>query len=160
MTSLIKRLEEAEGPSRELDVAIAYSVGLGTEKERAFYDEHGWEGFSKKIDAIFTLWDKHVGCCVNYSRPGRGGRRVRLREPEIVRAITGPLPMFCCASFTESIDAALTLFADDIRDWDIRCRNRYAFKATAYRPSEEFEGRGRTPAIALCIAALKARGIE
>jgi hypothetical protein len=68
------------------------------------------------------------------------------------------------APYTASIDAALTLLSDDWTAWEIRSRQRktrfYAELSRLEEPTslEDFrDGEGPTPAIALCIAALKAR---
>lgn len=118
LSDLIRRVEEAKGPDRELDWEISYLFGLGSDNERAIYAEHGPAGFTAKDSNGFTALDRKNGCWVNYSRPGREGRRVRLREPERVRAITGPQPLIRCAAYTASLDAALALVDEKLPDFD------------------------------------------
>lgn len=64
-------------------------------------------------------------------------------------------------SYTSSIDAALTLF--DCEDWEWALDNDLGGDCAPYRfkmgnPIRGLEGEAQTPALAICIAALKARG--
>lgn len=62
-------------------------------------------------------------------------------------------------AYTASIDAALTLVPDD-HDWSLHCDNGQAIAGCA--PADPAgcswaDSRAATPALALCIAALRAR---
>ena len=56
--------------------------------------------------------------------------------------------------YTTSLDAALTLIPHEFPVWNLSQRAGICL-VTIYRPSEEFTGNAATPALALCIAALK-----
>lgn len=56
-------------------------------------------------------------------------------------------------SYTGSLDAALTLVPDSIEQWDV-CFDTYPIACVG---RGENGAKGATPAIALCIAALRAR---
>lgn len=58
--------------------------------------------------------------------------------------------------YTSSIDAALTLLGDDSWEWNLAWNSGFAF-AEVGDPLLYLEGEAKTPALALCIAALKAR---
>lgn len=58
--------------------------------------------------------------------------------------------------FTGSLDATLTLILPRIKDWNILLRKEWAYSVELCVPSHEVQGRGRTLALALCAAALRA----
>ena len=73
-------------------------------------------------------------------------------------------PFYVARHYTASIDAALTLVPDEWTAWKIRSWGRkthFHVELTRFDEttgSEEMkEGSGPTPALALCITALKAR---
>lgn len=121
MKDLITRLENADGPSRELDLAIALAVG---------------------IDA-------------------KDGARVFADRPHPVeKDAMGWIPL---RHFTSSIDAAITLVPEGA-EWNATniygiARTEVGLNFNDYGPfyGERKDG---NIAIALCIAALKARGAE
>lgn len=128
LDDLIALLEKAEAPSRELDQAIHLLVLP--------------DDLASKIirgDMKVHEWSLGMGGICWRSDSGSSGGTWPVRH------------------YSSSIDAALTLAPEGVNDWDLRCRNSVAFKATLYRPSREYEGRSPVLAIALCIAALKAR---
>lgn len=57
--------------------------------------------------------------------------------------------------FSESIDAAMTL-VPETHDWMVQSPSKYS-QVWTYPTTKHHEGNGVTIAIALCIAALKAR---
>ena len=63
-----------------------------------------------------------------------------------------------CPKFTSSIDAALTLVPESL-EWQVQMIEPLDYSAwvTGGLDGELFEATAPTPAIALCIAALKAR---
>lgn len=64
-----------------------------------------------------------------------------------------PLPWLAC--YTSSIDAALQLVPEGF-EWELQRQDDIAF-AKLGDPLLYLEGEAKTPAIALCIAALKSR---
>lgn len=65
--------------------------------------------------------------------------------------------------YTTSIDAALSLVPAAYRgNWDIKYRNgpNGSCRAELYRPSYQVDALARTPALAVCMAAIRARGAE
>jgi len=131
MNELIERLEAATGPDRELDALI----------RQAIYCPQGYVEQSP----INGAW-----CVYDGSRDRSG--RARLFEHWPSRDAK-------CGAFTASIDAALTLcggesglgsliagkFPDGTRGWVARVRS-----------PETADGEGKTPALAICIASLRA----
>lgn len=129
--SLIERLAAAQGPSRELDAEIAY-FAIGEPRGNRYWQ---WRGMQPKDAANVTIADYW-----------------RARAPK----------------FTESIDAALTLVPEG---WALLRLDQYydqnnpsmgwGAKLRCYeRPETGLiigERLGGNPALALCIAALKAR---
>lgn len=127
LVALIERLEKAEGPSRELDAHIGWHVG-------------GWRG--------------HI--CPTPESVYDGVRKNKL-------PVSG---------YTGSIDAALTLVPEGWA-WALHhhrdcsgsnadpiakvSRVNWGEKENEAKFYKSADGRGATPAIALCIAALKAR---
>lgn len=60
--------------------------------------------------------------------------------------------------YTTSLDAALTLVPKEYAgNWDLKWRNKASCRAELYRPSYQVDGLAATPALALCIASLRAR---
>lgn len=114
MEELIKRLEAATGPDRELDIAI----------DRALFPE-------------------------SYARPSDP---TPVDLPEDFGKDAMSMMMHPAPAYTASIDAALTLVPEGAR-WDVQ-RDRTAAFASIDGVTT---GRCATPAIALCIAALRAR---
>jgi hypothetical protein len=122
MTDLIKRLEEAEAGSRELDREIA-----------------------KLIDK--AEWDK----CANWASMPCGA------PPDVIdRDALRWLP-----AYTTSIDGALALAERVLPEWRpmLRAHTGY-WRAHLAAPNLDYAndrtGRASTPALALCIAVLKA----
>jgi hypothetical protein len=144
LTALIERLENAEGPSRELDASIAVAIGWKLPQPM---------GEAKPYLKMPTKAD---GCAVGtYWLMQRSGASLR----------TAP-------KFTESIDPAMTLVPEGW-DWNLSSNNVACIcrdYADAFAPvfwSQKFEpprvswdkriGTVATPALALSIAALRAR---
>lgn len=126
---LIKRLEGAKEGSRELDAAVANFVG--------------W----KCVGAYSHKFKKLVAV-----PPGRGATGVRI------------IP-----TFTTSLDAALTLVPENFSyELTYSAAGEGALRRTrlwdwrrgplALDPSNNWEAQASTLPLALCIAALKARG--
>lgn len=59
--------------------------------------------------------------------------------------------------YTTSIDVALTLVPERIKDWNFRHRNGSVYTMQLCIPSTEYEGRAWTAPLAICLAALRAR---
>jgi hypothetical protein len=109
MNSIAERIASANGPSREIDWAIAYALGLGTATERKVWEEKGPSGFSSKDNFGLSALDHANGCYVRYSRAGREGRRTAIRGGEAFRVITGEQPLSRCPAWTSSIGDATSL---------------------------------------------------
>jgi len=76
---------------------------------------------------------------------------VRLNNANMINGHPGP-------HYTTSIDAALTLVPEGVAHWMIRSPKPWAKIWLHYDNTDnETYGDGATPALALCIAALKAR---
>lgn len=140
MKELIERLEKAEAGSRELDWAIRGHLGL----------------VEIPIEVVFGRND---GCWAR-------------RVDEQIIDIGSFMDSGATSSdvylprYTTSVDAALTLVPDEWTAWEVASRGgKRKFRAEVSRlrdpsdyGSEEGEyGHASTPALALCIAALKAR---
>lgn len=120
MSYLIKRLEAATGPDRELDARIWCEVS----GEIFDYFEDGFLNFRRKD----------------------GGFWIRPAGPD-----TG-IP-----AYTASIDAALTLVPEGWRSTDVHQYNDDFWHWSLWRVGKRVDGNHKTPAIAICIAALKVR---
>lgn len=119
MQDLIERLEKANGPDRELDGAIALSLGWTYQKMKG---------------------DKRA----YYRKPGVTDCYLRATVPE----------------YTSSLDAALTLVPVDL-GWDAGQFGDISY-ATVWSddrtcPQDRYQVEAASPAVALCIAALRAR---
>jgi hypothetical protein len=130
---LIERLEKATGPDREADVAI----WLSQHPDR------------DRLWALTGIQDRL--------------RTDRLLVSTVLRTPTEYGFWEEKHNYTRSIDAAMTLVHEDafvqikrFPDDD----DRYEFRGTAWitlGEDKQWNGRGSSPAIALCIAALRAR---
>ena len=127
MTDLIDRLEEATEGSRDLDEQIALASGI---RHRSRRDGRG----RSKGREWFV--DSHGG----------------------VETWANHAPYY-----TTSLDAALTLVPEGLgwQVWGEPKATKYGGEASIEHPTDGWhfctEANGRTPALALCIAALKAR---
>ena len=127
LRELIARLEAATGPDRELDWLIADAVGLVPKHSIRAI---GWDyDWYRNSDKEWALWK------ANDSE----GRNNSLWEP---------------ARYTSSIDAALTLVPEGCSVHLHIMPREIGHKAVVGIGNE---GESKTPALALCIAALKAR---
>lgn len=106
LAELIRRLERADGPSRDLDRALTYVAGIGTDLERAFYAERGDEAFApdqhgltpmdyKNGDRVREEWVKGTRC-----HPGG-------YKPRIWLNCNGPRPLRSAPAYTASLDEAV-----------------------------------------------------
>lgn len=131
MKDLIERLEKATGPDRELDVLIYFYDPTATEPIKVEKTVEYYGSFSR------TAW-----------KCGRGGEWDD-----------------CILHFTSSIDAAMTLVPNG---WHLHVLNQIDWPGEGWNvnlwgpPVPEGQRQfkkayAKTPAIALCIAALKAR---
>lgn len=141
---LITRLEAAVGLDRELDAAIANHIGL-------YHDRYG--PLEDGITAQSTYKASYDVLEVQYTNKHGGGLR-----------FTDKLP-----AYTGSLDAALTLVPTKpvpelrpgkwwwlMESWPDECTASVHYENGDSGIIEE-EGKADTPALALCIAALKAR---
>ena len=69
---LIARLEAATGPDRELDAAIALTVGLDIGRGRAHSQDSRVSAYTASIDAALTLVPKGWGVVVRRWADGTG----------------------------------------------------------------------------------------
>lgn len=131
MKDLIERLEAAAEGSRELDAEIAREVGTAPEEGPAPYAWHfdGWDFY--RAEAA----DAHV-----------------------------PMRRWGLKHYTTSLDAALSLVPEEWTAWALNStRRKRSFTAELSRLTECDSGEdwrhasASTPALALAIAALKAR---
>lgn len=119
MGELIKRLEAATGPDRELDVAICRAIEYEVRADKRMPGKWFYEPVKQ------YSWQE-------------------------------------VPAYTASLDAALTLVAEGWL-WTMWAAqptesDRWAADASVYYKAEaKFRGEGVTPALALCIAALRAR---
>lgn len=131
---LIVRLEKATGPDRRLDAMIYGQV---------HWPQGGWE-----------VVDLHDG------RHGPEGHSI---GPVVMRVTVGDHRSFVgTLPYTGSIDAALSLLPKDpiYSDWAIE-RDDDLYRASTHAPhGQRNYSQGATPAIALCIAALRARAVH
>lgn len=139
---LIERLEKATGPDRELDLAINLAVDPDSDISRLMQHRRGFDGKEG------MAWDIHQGavCFEQRNAVGRchynGGY---------------PLP-----AYTGSIDAALKLVPEGLA-WRVDVMTGLPGAIVAVHNSWLSHKTapccwtGKTPAMALCIAALKAR---
>jgi hypothetical protein len=140
---LIAALEKAEGPSRELDLLINLTLRLDDDvaqvvKSRRGFDSH--EGMSWEMNrsaVVFQKYDADGRCFYHGSYP---------------------LP-----AYTASLDAALSLVPAGMA-WRIEPTipsdarwGRYRAGVTTWDKPYDLLCYGPTPAIALCIAALRAK---
>ena len=121
-------VEAAQGPSRELDAEIAFSVGWTI--------AHG------------QWWTPEQAA----SARKRGGALLNTGEPVPDQP-----------RYTANIDAALTLVPSGwmVELWLAQPTETQQWHANAnvyYERRKASRGEGATPALALCIAALRARG--
>ena len=138
MTELIKRLETAETGSRELDAEIAIHIGW---KHSKVQKGHGLSG----APIWSHEWQSPDGHETDFERVSEFVQG----NPEIVAADIVP-------TFSTNIDAALTLAPEG---WSWRVGNVPSgggFADLGTQTSLQCI-EGGTPALALCIAALKAR---
>lgn len=126
MTDLIKRLEEAEAGSRKLDALIA--------------KEMGWSVHNARRNGLWVIPFGEYETC-------------------------DPDAMFRLGDYTTSLDAALALAERVLPGWgweishDDCIGNYYAWVVKDFYlrgPQEHLRGIQETPALALCIAILKA----
>ena len=131
LPELIEKLMAATEGSRELDFWIA------TVTEWRSPPEHHFDGGAAHMRFAKKQFEQRTGL-----------------GPEVCDDMRLP-------RYTTSLDAALTLvpaaFADN---WDLRIRNGDSCHAEVYMPSYQQDGLARTPALAFCIAALRARSFE
>lgn len=140
LSDLIAALEKAEGPSRELDLSINLTLRLDDDiakavKSRRGFDSH--EGMSWEINhraIVFQTYNSDGQCFFNGSYP---------------------LP-----AYTASIDAALSLVKGM---WSLSHEDGMPFaRVMVANANGDYVGQtygwanAETPALALCIAALKA----
>jgi hypothetical protein len=125
---LIARLEAATGPDRELDARIWCAVFA---PEGAYVERSRFNG----------EW------CIYH------GKSVRSGEPRLWEAKNSRV-----RPVTESLDAALTLVPVGGWRWHVDYRpGAQCWHGLSSPFNDECDSLGATPAIALCIAALKAR---
>ena len=158
MTDLITKLEAAEGGSREIDCQIELTLGCPSGRVRKPEDEEDFQRIlrvllrpSLKHEASEYDEDKHGYCywpdkCrVEHHFVPDGDRILADENFDIPR-------------YTESIDSALTLMLDG---WHIQITGEqgstgWGVCLTSNNLKEEI-GLAPTLALALCIAALRAR---
>lgn len=141
LSDLIERLVALKGPDRELDWAIAIAIGLVEIR----FDE------GNQVERAYLVTDKPI---------------MRYLGSE------GQYKWHDLPHFTASLDAALTLVPEgwDWRvsgpDWENHERVSHFAHVREYQgmssPKRDAEGDARhsVPAIALCIAALRARAAD
>lgn len=137
LSSLIERLEKAEGPSRELDLVI-----LNATSEKKWRLSEAWpDNNDVVVEVVDPDWEEEE------EEEEVGGVRRYGPEPDI--RIT--------PRYTSSIDAALTLVPDRVWQGGRTLKEAHWCQLPGPRASDQFRGSGATEAIAICIAALRAR---
>lgn len=149
-SDLIARLGAATEPSRELDEEIAIAIGMW----KHWLSKHRYWNFDGPDDAKFH-WPTNGLPKFNPDT----GKRIELSEtPPSGWAQDADLP-----EWTASLDAAMTLVPEGYL-WELK----QGFEATAMVWSVMIDydeqhpapfGASLRPALALCIAALRARGV-
>lgn len=150
ITELISELEAADGPNRWLDAKIDALFRVGTEKMRGQGYEWAWKNF--------PTWAHH--------KQARGMCGVQHDSGDLGL-------VWDSEQFTDSVDISLRLLGSVLPGWYVE--NLCQWEATVLRERGEWmcdlvapqkSGEGRvhskcphapTPAIALCIAILKAK---
>lgn len=109
-------------------------------------------GPDRELDGlIFRAIDEQPGDRWQQFAVGEGGADVWYRECRDEKgAYISP------SFYTASIDAALALVPDGL-DWDVSWVGGVYSGCVGFDATADIDVRGATPAIALCIAALKAR---
>jgi hypothetical protein len=127
LAKLIKRLEKATDPDRWLDAAVVVALDIRPDWLK---------------NARGELWVDDRGAVLFRDEcfKRRGPGNPSLREKDV-------------PEYTASLDAALTLVPDNT-PWML---TRYSNATIWAEVGEEWQHQGATPALALCIAALKAR---
>jgi hypothetical protein len=137
---IIERLERASGPDREIDLTIHLAVCPDGDIAQLMQYRRGLDGKEG------MAWDIYYNGCIVFEKYNDSGQCI----------YNGGVPL---PHYTDSIDAALTLVPAN-HDWSLHADNGEAIAGCM--PSSEdgcdiADCPGATPAIALCIAALKAR---
>lgn len=157
MEALIKRVKEATGPDRELDAEIAAFV------------QHEPPGFDRAVflpSVEIRFVAREDGEVFIYAEMPNDDRQEYLR---VSRRYFAP-------HYTASLDAALSLVPehgatlnDDgmcawriVGNWPYEAPEAFSFSASVVMAKNgleagTFEGRSRTPALALVLASLRAR---
>lgn len=168
LTNLIERVEAATGADREIEWAVAYSLGLGTETERSVYAELGGSGFLRGPEGLSALDKKH-GSHIRYSRYVGGGRRRGVPGGEIMRVVTGPQPLAHCPNYTASIDAAKALLDEYLPGWymmidgslmtsfEVSLTDSSVPSAEVREDVSRFFARGKTLPLAILAALLRSK---
>lgn len=149
---LIARLEKATGPDRELDALVALAVGT-----------------FKLSTSMTSIWDMRECPKGRFVVGKSDNTKPYLDANEAARSLARGLSL---PAYTASIDCALTLVPEDwcrsisgpSYDFKKNARDQYVALVREYqdasefaRPDAEGDGRHTVPAIAICIAALRAR---
>lgn len=142
MKELIEKLEKATGPDRELDAHVWSSVCKVADFGPFTLAEGCRAGFDPQDDGSVKLF---------IYGPGDAGPNYVARERSL--------------KFTSSVDAALTLVPEGF-PWEVgsdQCTGSFSTVCTLTKDRKHIETNERgdsgfaSPAIALCIAALRAR---
>ena len=151
MTDIIERLERATGPSRELDGYIAVALGwrhleLGSDLDKYKDEGSPWMDFGEG-------W-LHPGETESYCDVNLRDKRQSYEDDKNGRWSPPP-------AYTSSIDAAITLVPEGY-DWEMGFYHEEDGPASIVwiAGNSWVEYFHDLPAIAICIAALKARETE
>lgn len=145
MRELIERLEKATGPDRELDCEIAVAL--------SFWPKYGPSEDEYAYVVKGTTWVE--------VRAGVRGKRKRPGARAIWYTHDTYGASSCLPRFTASIDAAVALAERVLSDagWSVamnRIDRRYVGRIWSGEIDDGKANAGATPAIALCIAILRA----
>jgi len=136
MNSLIERLEKASGPDRELDLAIQLEVFPNGEIASLTQYRRGFDGLAG------MAWGIYHGGSVAFEKRDDQGRCFYNGGYQLPH-------------YTSSLDAAMTLVPSEYKV-DAQRTNSDGY-ACVWGFAGNRSVRAATPALALCIAALKAR---
>jgi hypothetical protein len=163
MTKLSERVERLEGPDREIDAEIMfdlYAKPYGVSKKDGGPRGYLWPEDNPSWSFGIRFPDRNRGWFAEQRRAGDGERLLIERDGALVLMNDLRVP-----PLTASLDAAMSLVPEGCL-WTMDSWSARGWSAGIWRPrtrswliNTDRDRQSPTPAIALCAAALKARGL-